>query len=177
MAYKVVIEAPLGKARVGVVRGDDGWLMFPGLVGDEGGVVLEDFLPHGERGRRPDGRCRPCRLQGVARVVVIDDRGDEYEATLGDEAWVAVAGEAGSREPLARCEDAAGALVPRPIPDGPRTCVPDVDAVCPICAASAWVEVDEGVYCERCGLQVGADMAIHRFDPVRLRGPRRRGRG
>ena len=134
MAYKVVIEVPLGKARVGVVRGDDGWLkMFPGLVGDEGGVVLEDFLPHGER---VDGRTVVAGRvpEGVARVVVIDDRGDEYEATLGDEAWVAVAGEAGSPSSWRGCEDAAGVLVPRPIPDGPRIRCPGVDAVCPICA-------------------------------------------
>ena len=142
------------------MRGDDGWLMFPGLVGDEGGVVLEEFLPHGER---VDGRTVFAGRvpEGVARVVVIDDRGDEYEATLGDEVWVAWRGRRILRAAGA-FEDAAGVLVPRPLPDGPRTRVPT--STRPARSAERRVGRDRrGVHCERCGLQVGADMFIHRF--------------
>jgi hypothetical protein len=163
MGYEVVIGVPLGERTAGVVRKDDGSLVFSGHVDARGGTVLTDFRPHGTSidgqtvvaGRRPDG---------AARVVVIDDRGDEHEALLGGEAWVAVTGKAGFSEPLARFEDAAGALVPFPIPDGPRAPVGDADAACPICGGSAWIEVGKGVYCERCGLQVGADRFFLRLE-------------
>ena len=104
------------------------------------------------------------RLPGVERVVVIDDRGDEHEAVLAEGAWVAVAGDAGYAEPLARYEDATGALVPFPLPDGERTRVEDAEAPCPICGSTDWLEIGEGVFCERCGLQAGSGLSFVRFD-------------
>jgi len=163
--YEVVLGVALGDHAVGVVRMPGGQLLFPGRVDWRGGVVLDGFEPNGSHvdgtmvvaGRRP---------AGAARVVVIDDRGDEYDATVGDEVWVAVAGEAGFSEPLARFCDATGALVARPLPDGTRTPVAETHAACPVCGAVAWVEIDERVHCERCGLQVGAGMHFMRFDLV-----------
>lgn len=155
--YEVVLGVSLGDSTVGVVRMPDGNLLFPGRVDVRGGVVLTTFEPHATTvdGRTVvAGRCMP----GVARVVVIDDRGDDYEATVADEVWVAVAGEAEFSEPLARFEDASGALVPLTLPDGERTPVEDADAPCPVCGEVAWVEIDERVHCERCGLEVGAGL-------------------
>src|SRR3954468_586640 len=155
--YEVVLGVSLGDHSVGVVRMPEGRLLFPGRTDGRGGVVLEGFEPEGTA---VDGRTVVAgrRPPGVARVVVIDDRGDEYEATVGDEVWVAVAGEAGFAEPLARFEDAEGALVALPLPDGMRTPVTDADAACPVCGAVAWVEIGVGVHCERCGLRVGAGL-------------------
>ena len=159
----VVLGVALGDVTVGVVRMRDGMLLFPGEVDVGGGVVLTDFTPHGTT---VDGRTVVAgrRLPGVARVVVIDDRGDEYEAQLGDEVWVAVAGEAAFSEPLARYEDAEGGLVAYPLPDGERTPVEDADAPCPICGSRAWLEIGERVHCARCALQVGAGLMFMRLE-------------
>lgn len=84
---------------------------------------------------------------GTARVVVIDERGDEHEGALTDvPGW----------PQLVRFEDASGAVVPQPLPDGPRTPVDDAPEPCPACAAVAWVKVGAVVVCERCGHVVGS---------------------
>src|SRR4051794_20178741 len=160
--HEVVLGVPLGDRTVGVVRTGAGHLLFPGAVDSGGGVVLEGWEP---QGTSVDGRTIVAgrRLPGVARVAVIDDGGDEHEAIVGDEVWVAVAGEAGFSEPLARFEDAAGALVAFPLPDGDRTAVSDAEAPCPICGSVAWVEIGARVHCERCGLRVGAGMHFVRI--------------
>ena len=115
------------------------------------------------KARHVRGRSRGSVGAGVAGVTVIDDAGDQYTATVGDEVWVAVAGEAGFKKPLVRFTDAAGELV-AVLPDGPRTPVEDADLPCPVCGAVAWVEVEvlehgerrARVLCECCGLEVGA---------------------
>jgi hypothetical protein len=92
---------------------------------------------------------------GVARVVVIDDRGDECETTLGAGTWHAALGDAGFSEPLVRYEDSAGEIVAPALPEGPRTRVTDADVPCPACGAVSWVQIGIGVHCERCGLAIG----------------------
>lgn len=163
--HEVVLGVPLGDRTVGVVRAGGGHLMFPGALDSGGGVGLNGWEP---QSASVDGRTVVAgrRPPGVARVVVIDDAGDEHEATVGDEVWVAVAGEAGFSEPLVRFADAAGALVALPVPDGDRRAVSDAEAPCPICGSVAWVEIGERVHCERCGLQVGAGMHFMRFSAV-----------
>ena len=144
--HEVVVGVELGSQTVGVVRKSDGTLLFPARADVRGGVVLTDFTPHG---RMIDGRLVVVgrRLAGVERVVIIDDRGDEYEAVLADEGWVAVAADAGFAEPLARYEDADGGLVPLPLPDGRRSPVEDAAAPCPVCSAVQWIEIRPPTVC------------------------------
>jgi hypothetical protein len=165
LGNEVVLGVPLGDRTVGVVRTHAGHLLFPGRVDSGGGVVLERWTP---QGTTVDDRTVVAgrRLPGVARVVVIDDAGAEHEATVGEEVWVAVASEAGFAEPLARFEDAAGALVALPLPAGDRRAVTDAEAPCPICGSLAWIEIGTRVHCERCGLRVGAGMHFVRFGAV-----------
>src|SRR3954447_24948639 len=165
LGNEVVLGVPLGDRTVGVVRTHAGHLLFPGRVDSGGGVVLEGWTP---QGTTVDDRTVVAgrRLPGVARVMVIDDAGEEHEAVVGEEVWVAVAGEAGFAEPLARFEDAAGALVALPLPDGDRRAVTDAEVPCPICGSLAWIEIGTRVHCARCGLQVGAGMHFVRFSAV-----------
>ncbi|MDA0172923.1 YwqG family protein [Solirubrobacter taibaiensis] len=94
----------------------------------------------------------------ATRVVIIDDRGDEWEATIAGDAWSVTAGETPFAEALVRFEDAGGAVVAQPLPDGERVAVDEADVPCPVCGAAAWVAIGERVHCERCGLRVGAGL-------------------
>ena len=155
---EVVLGMPVGGRTVGIVRSAAGVLIFGGRVDSGGGAVLTGFEPLARvvEGRTVvAGRLPP----GAAAVAVIDDRGDEFEATVGGGVWVAVCGEAAFSEPLVRFSDPAGSIVAPPFPDGARRPVPDARESCPVCTAVAWILVDgaeEGfeVRCERCGVPV-----------------------
>ena len=56
---------------------------------------------------------------------------------------------------VVRCEDAHGALLARPLPEGQRKPIDDAPEPCPVCVAVAWVQVDHWVVCERCGHRAG----------------------
>ncbi len=141
-----VLQVELGGRTVGVERRGEA-LVF-------GDAPLERFTPSSRTigGRTVVAGCLP---PGAERVVVIDDRGDEFDATAGDGVYLAVAGEAGFSEPLVRFTDASGALIALPLPDGPRTRVQDAPEPCPVCAAVAWAMVASTVLCERCGHVAG----------------------
>lgn len=97
----------------------------------------------------------PVAPEGATRAVVIDDRGDEHVAAITEGAYSIDVGDAGFSEPLVRFEDANGALVPVPLPEGARVRVEDAREPCPVCEACAWVQIGTGVRCERCGFDAG----------------------
>ncbi|MDA0178729.1 DUF1963 domain-containing protein [Solirubrobacter phytolaccae] len=112
---------------------------------------------------------------GATAATVIDDRGDEHRVPVVDGAYAVDLGDVGFSEPLVRFEDADGALVAAPLPDGPRTRVEDARDPCPVCAARAWVQLDDGLRCERCGFDAGAlwgtmakSVAVMPGDPIAL---------
>ena len=159
---EVVLAVPFGTYTPGIVRKRTGDLCFTAHVRTGGGVILTDFRPHGNNVEGTTvvaGRLPP----GAEQVVVIDDAGDEYgDAIVREGVWLMVCGEPGFSEPLVRYTDAAGALVPVPLPPGERRPVADATDPCPVCGEVAWVEL-EGVCCERCGLHMAASMAIVSF--------------
>ena len=112
---------------------------------------------------------------GAARAVVIDDRGDEHVTPVADGSYSVEVGEVGFSEPLVRFEDASGALVALPLPDGPRTRVDDAREPCPVCEACAWVQIGTGLRCARCGFDAGElwgtmvkSVAVPPGDPIVL---------
>lgn len=161
---EVVLGVPVGDRTVGIVRSPSGDLVFSGRVDSRGGVVLAGFRPYADvvEGRTVvAGRLPP----GAVAVVVIDDRGDQHDAILGNGVWVAVAADAAFSEPLVRFADDAGSVVAPPLPAGPRRRVTDTDEACPVCEAVEWVELDgepeDGeVRCERCGFSVAAGLTF-----------------
>ncbi len=154
--HGVVISVSVEGRTVAIVRSPDGAVTF-GVSGERFGVGLTDFYPY--------GRCVGDRLvvagcvpSGAARVTVIDDAGEEYEAEIEHGLWLAIAGRSGYTEPLVRFHDGDGALL-AVVPEGSRVAVEDADECCPVCDAVAWVQIttDETgiVNCEACGFGVG----------------------
>ncbi|MDA0179313.1 hypothetical protein OJ997_03305 [Solirubrobacter phytolaccae] len=120
---------------------------------------------------------------GAVRVVVIDDAGDEHEATVDGDVWRVVADQAGFAETLVRFLGADGALI-APLPEGPRAVVRDAGEPCPVCDDEAWVQIAVDprtgmVACARCGFVVGGG-GLHPKDdheaPIGLETPRKRRR-
>jgi hypothetical protein len=87
---------------------------------------------------------------GATRAVVIDDRGEEHVMPVEGAAYAADL-DLG----VVRFEDAGGALVPVPLPEGESTAVPDAPEPCPACDAVAWVVAAAEVCCKRCGFRAG----------------------
>ncbi|MDA0184812.1 YwqG family protein [Solirubrobacter phytolaccae] len=91
---------------------------------------------------------RDVMPQGAVRAVVIDVRGAETDAVVEGGRWFS---EAVTEERIVRFENANGALVPQPLPQGHRRAIEDAAEPCPVCSAVQWVEVAEAIGCERCG--------------------------
>jgi hypothetical protein len=89
------------------------------------------------RGRLPDG---------AVRAIVVDRAGREHEATVVDRAWSAVLPQPVRGEsPVVRFLDAAGELVPVPLPAGVELApVADARESCPACGAADWGRVVAG---------------------------------
>jgi hypothetical protein len=152
-AGKLVLGVSIGRRAVGIQRFEGDILVF-GPVDAGGGPVLdhESPLSCSVEGRTVVAGLLPA---GAVRAVAIDASGREYQGTARDGLYVIEAGREGLWQDLVRFEDRNGQLVARALPSGRRVPVADAPEPCPLCAEGAWVEIEDEVYCSRCGLPLG----------------------